>query len=106
MPISFGSISADHQYYPERPDFKKPPKYSLGSRRENEPGVLTVVTSTNEAVGPATYMAEKVTKTSNMKLSSKWTFPRAPRKDMGIKTFERHQTYDTRFCWQYKSSIE
>ena len=92
-----GSKSADHQYYPERPDFHKPPKFSLGSRRENEPGVLTVITSTPETVGPATYMPENVSKVSKLKQASKWTFPQAARQELYMKKDDKHQTYDTRY---------
>ena len=91
-----GSKSADHQYYPEHPEYKKPPKYSLGSRRENEPGVLTVITSTPETVGPATYMPENVTYVSNTKQASKWTFPQAVRQELYMKKDDRNQTYDMR----------
>ncbi len=91
-----GSKSADHQYYPERPDFKRTPKYSLGSKRENEPGVLTVITSTPETVGPATYMPENVAKDSKIRAASKWTFPQSNRQDLYMRKDDRHQTYDTR----------
>jgi len=94
--VNVGSKSADHQYYPERPDFKKPPKYSLGSRRENEPGVLTVITSTPETVGPATYVPESVTKVTKLKQASKWTFPQSQRQELYSKKDDRNQTYDTR----------
>eukprot|EP00829_Urostomides_striatus_P013842 TRINITY_DN3926_c0_g1_i1.p2 TRINITY_DN3926_c0_g1~~TRINITY_DN3926_c0_g1_i1.p2 ORF type:complete len:195 (-),score=59.53 TRINITY_DN3926_c0_g1_i1:10-594(-) len=96
LPVTVGSKSADHQYYPERPDFKKLPKYSLGSRRENEAGVLTVVTSTPETVGPATYMPENVKKVGKFHTGSKWTFPGAARQDLYMKKSDRNQTYDYR----------
>eukprot|EP00830_Metopus_es_P006761 TRINITY_DN16402_c0_g1_i1.p1 TRINITY_DN16402_c0_g1~~TRINITY_DN16402_c0_g1_i1.p1 ORF type:complete len:233 (-),score=52.04 TRINITY_DN16402_c0_g1_i1:58-756(-) len=96
FPVVVGSKSADHQYYPERPDFKKAAKYSLGSRRENEPGVLTVVTSTPETVGPSTYMPENVEAVSKLKQSSKWTFPQSQRQELYMKKDDKHQTYDTR----------
>lgn len=90
------SKSADHQYYPERPDFKQPPKYSLGGRRSNDPGVLNNATSTPEAVGPATYMIEGATKLDKWKQASKWSFPQANRRDLSNKAYDRHQTYDKR----------
>jgi len=90
------SKSADHQYYPERPDFKQAPKYSLGGRRENDSGLLSNAVSTSEAVGPATYMVENVTKLHKWKQTSKWSFPQANRQELSNKRHDRHQTYDTR----------
>ena len=91
-----GGKSADHQYYPTRPDFSSCPKYSMANRRENDPGLLTVVTSTPDTVGPATYVPENVKAVSKLRLASKWSFPQALRQELYLKKDDRNQTYDVR----------
>ena len=96
MPLYVPNKSADHQYYPEHPEYKSSPRYTLGSRRENEAGVLTNVTSTPDSVGPGTYVAESVTNLAKWKQESRWSFPQANRRELYDKPNERYQTYDVR----------
>lgn len=82
--------STDRQYYPERPDYKSSPKYSVGIRRDNGPGALTNLVSTPVRVGPGSYSMQ------GMKRYSGWSFPLSNRSDLYGKKFDRYQTYDMR----------
>ena len=83
-------------YYPEHPEYKSSPRYTLGKRSENGAGVLTNLTSTPSEVGPGSYISESVTNLAKWKQPSKWSFAQAGRRDLYGKTNDRYQTYDIR----------
>jgi hypothetical protein len=81
----------------EKPNKKVLPKYSFGYRRSkgNQNGLINQ-TSTTKSVGPGRYVPEASMATSNKKTSPRWTLSKAGRTIGGLKTFDKHQTYDTK----------
>lgn len=88
-----GTKSGNRLYYPDRPDLRTAPKYSLGTRQTNGPSSLINVISTPSTVNPATYRTEDVTYLSKWQKPSKWSFPQAGKGTLYRKPYDRHQTY-------------
>ena len=84
------------QYYPkDKPELARAAKYTFGYRRPGGGG-LKDQTATPASVGPGRYAPEFSANTSNKQNMPRWTLPKAAPREATKKTFDKHQTYDTR----------
>lgn len=97
MPVNSFERNPGPQYFPEeRPEKKKAPKYTFGHRRSNGGQGLQNQTSTTKSVGPGRYVPEACMNPSTKENAPKWTLSKAGRAVAGLRTVDKHQTYDTR----------
>ena len=98
MPVNSFERMPGPQYLPkDRPEKQVAPKFTFGFRR-NKGGQDSLVNqvSTTKSVGPGRYMPEMSMNPSTKGNSPKWSLSKAGRAVAGIKTYDKHQTYDTR----------
>ena len=97
MPVNSFERNPGPQYLPgDRPEKKKSPKFTFGHRRQNGGQGLQNQTSTTKSVGPGRYVPESSMNPSSKKNAPKWTLSKAGRSVAGLRTVDKHQTYDTR----------
>jgi hypothetical protein len=98
MPVNTFEKIPGPQYLPnEKPEKEIAPKYTFGFRRtKGNQNALVNQTSTTKSVGPGRYMPEAAMNPSTRQNSPKWTLSKAGKSLAGIKTNDKHQTYDTR----------
>lgn len=81
----------------ERPEKKIAPKFTFGFRRQQgNQDSLKNQTSTTKTVGPGRYVPEASMNPSTKKNNPRWTLSKAGRSVAGLKSVDKHQTYDTR----------
>lgn len=98
MPVNSFERVPGPQYLPNnKPEQQIAPKYTFGFRRSqgNQNSLINKV-STTKSVGPGRYMPEMSMNPSTRQNSPKWTLSKAGRTVAGVKTYDKHQTYDTR----------
>ena len=87
--------------YKDRPNVPKAPEYTFGPHpkpkdpehafgKSGKGGSLKNLTSTPAAVGPGRYMPEASANPSNRLNFPRWSLPKAPRPDAGIKNYDRN----------------
>lgn len=101
MPVNSFERVPGPQYLPNnKPEQQIAPKYTFGFRRSqgNQNSLINKV-ATTKSVGPGRYMPELSMNPSTRQNSPKWTLSKAGRSVAGVKTYDKHQTYDTRVAF-------